>query len=594
MKNSLIDLLAAYGPVPNGKAIYDELVLDAARKAGHAPIAIPEDTSALVASHVRADPPLSVILTGTAGDGKTYAARMAFQALAPDREWGDDVEQTIVVDGRTITFVKDLSELTAAQKAALAPRLLDELVDGVRRETFVLCANDGHLLRSWRGSADPRSGRIENILAVMLRDDRSEPPDDLPFRLLNLSRRSRADALDDVVEAMLEHPGWGDCTQHCPGLGAAAPCPIRLNREILLADGPDSLRSRLRNLIEIAAADDDHLSLRQVMILVVNALLGDRKVPQTPLLNCSRAQVRAANREYEHTNPFANVLGENHPPSVRERIAAFATLSRYGVGEETNNRFDEALLDPDPVEVLPDHPQYGLRLIAAARRSYIERPSEVIATLRPMLRDQRRRLFFTVPDDGRRLDGPWSLTLVHSGATYVDLLRSTGSSSVEAEACRLILRGLNRALTGSLTDTDDALWLTQPSGVFMGREVPLMANPPIGWSGYGPALTLVRPTQPGRPPALEVQMPGLPAPLAGLCLTPALFEYLARVAHGALPTSFSNECLQEIRSFQIRVAGAFEELNRQSRRPPVMALIETGEDQLQSRPIGLVSNPVLP
>ena len=244
------------------------------------------------------DNPRTVILTGTAGDGKTYTARKVLDLVSDGTAaWANEESELSVVcskNGQTITFIKDLSEVRVGDKKKLVPRILESLF-GIEEnhEIFVLCVNDGHLLKTWRENAadDPRA--------------------------------------DMSIQ----------------------PCPIRVNRDILALNKTESVRARLRSLIEIAAADDAHLSIRQIMILVVNALLGDRKPGTPPLLDCSRAVLRAGNNEYAETNPYSNLFGENHPPKRRQNVPAFQILARFSIGGETNNYFDDALIQPHIIGV---------------------------------------------------------------------------------------------------------------------------------------------------------------------------------------------------------------------------------------------------
>ena len=327
------------------------------------------------------------------------------------------------------------------------------------------------------------------------------------------------------------------------------------------------------------------------MIMVVNALLGDAKRGSGPLLNCERARARAQAGDWAATNPFANIFGENHPPSAQSSVAAFSALRRFGIGEETNNAFDDALLGDEGAARFPAHPQYGTSLIEDARLGYAEDPGDHIAELRPHLRDQRRRLFFMAPDSDDEDVNPWRLTVLHAGRFYTELLKPERlrNPSMTEEARTLIVRGLNRTLTGSLTRTTDALWLTQPSGVFLGQEVPLRVDQPIPWSGLGTTLALRAPAMPGRPPVLEVRMNGVEASLGELTLSPSMFEYLARVAGGALATSFSTECLQEVRTFRIRTVGVLEAALRARGQTPQLYAIDTAGERLQPIPLDLLN-----
>lgn len=599
--NDLIDFLAAYGPTSDGNNMYDEFVVAAAASAGVDPISIPEERSGEIMRDLTADQPRSVVLTGTAGDGKTYTARKVLESLSGNAAtWKNTQETFDWIDPKTdrrVTFVKDLSEIEPASKSVIIPRLIEAFSNPSPVELFVLCVNDGHLLRTWEEymNGDVRG---ENILAAfreLLRDDKDTPPDGMAFRLINMSRTSHAATIDAIIDQICYHPGWSACAEGCAS-HAAGNCPIIINRNILIKNEKASLRSRLRALVEIAAADDQHLSIRQIIILIVNALLGDSKNPyQTPLMNCSRAEQRSSAGEYQYTNPYNNVFGENHPISRRLQHSAFASLSEFGVGFETNNYFDDQLLDVDHRANPVDHPQYGASSYAELRADYRENPGAHIRELREVLTAQRRRLFFEWPDSvtDAQEKSPWQLTVHSYGDLYLNLLRPENErdANVITLTRPKIIKGLNRALTGSLTETGDRLWLTQPSGVYKGADIPILVANPIGWKSKPYLLSLASPAHPGRPPRLQL-LAAYPTQrvLATLRLTPTLFEYLMRVHDGALPMSFSNQCFQDVRSFQVRCVGAI--LNNEGDDLLDFKAVDTSGETLGERVIGSLGDEV--
>lgn len=596
MQNSaLVQFLAAYGPTSDGNNMYDEFVTLAAQKAGVEPISIPESRSRLIVDDVRGQPGRSVILTGTAGDGKTYTARKAFAAMYgnPNVTLKDVEEWTDPSTGRRIVFVKDLTEIEASRKADLVPRMIRSFVTENPQELFVLCVNDGHLLRSWQEyMGDSQVG--QDILATfrnLLRDD-----DDLPngysFRLVNMSRTSHASTIDAIIEQICDHPRWVDCGSQCT-VERSVGCPIQINRKLLLQAGEPSMRARLKHLVELSAADGRHLSIRQIIILVVNALLGDSKNGYVnPLLNCARAIQRSADAEYKFTNPYNNVFGDNHPPSRRQQNAAFAALAEFGIGFETNNYFDDLLLDLDD---RVDHSEYGTASYKNIRDSYLENPSSHIDELRKAITAQRRRLFFDWPDTtgDDRETSPWQLSVHSYGDLYLNLLKPEDSrnSDLFRKTRPRIIKGLNRALTGSLTETSDRLWLTQPSGVYKGADIPILVTSPIGWNSKPYYLNLVSPTKPGRPPTLRLYaVYPATSELASLPLTPSLFEYLMRVHDGALPMSFSNQCYQDVRNFQIRCVGQI--LQHERADGSAFKAVDAEGEQLAERSIGALEDEI--
>ena len=603
MKNPLIDFLAAYGPVANGQNMYDEFVMTAAEQYRIKPLEITEPRSEQIYQMLTSNDPCTIILTGTAGDGKTYTARKVLHRLTNGSEaWTNAQSELSIIcseNGQKITFVKDLSEIRLVDKHELVPRVVDSLFgDSESNEVFVLCVNDGHLIKTWRDSAkDERAEKSIQIMQSMLRDD-TESASELKLRFINMSRTSHAETLDHIINAITGHSAWNQCAG-CPALDAENPCPIRVNREILMREGNQSIRGRLRALIEIAAADDAHLSIRQIIILIVNALLGDSKPSSPSLLNCDRARRRASKSEYAETNPYANLFGENHPKQRRHNLQVFEIMSRFGIGNETTNFFDNVLLENDENR-LPNDDYYGKSIFEQIRTDYWEEPAVGYSALSPAIRDQRRRLFFLMPEVHHLLSGnycddsPWHLSAYHWGDIFINLLRSKDKRHENLlKLARLgIVKGMNRALNSSLTETQDALWLTRPSGVYLGNETPLLSFDPISWHSSFYWLDLQHPSSPGRPPQINIQtrsQSGQRVTLSHLDLTPTLFEYLMRVARGALPTSFSNQCYQDLRNFQIRSVAAIEHAEKKVQPSLILKAVGTNaEGNLASNPITLL------
>ncbi|MDP2495534.1 hypothetical protein Q8W25_16000 [Shimia thalassica] len=598
MKNPLVDFLTAYGPVPNAQNMYDEFVSEASRTAGIAPLEIEESRSKTISEKLMSNQPVSVILTGTAGDGKTYTARKCFDIIQDGKvEWDSSQVETSIEcpsNGTTVTFVKDLSEMTSAEKQALMPRLLSAITGASNNEVFVICVNDGHLLKTWREHVGRDADSERAILKIqgLLKDDREVDPE-LNLLLVNMSRTSHASTLDKIIDAITDHPEWSSCKE-CPVYSAEKRCPILINREIIQRRGEETIRTRLRSLIELAAADDAHLSIRQIILIVVNSILGDRKQGTSSLLNCNRARIRAQGGERAETNPYSNIFGDNHPPSRKRNYSAFSVLGKFYVGEETSNYFDDALLDPDDAHPLPPEDEYGKAIFDRIGKDYRDDPTNNISALRPAILDQRRRLFFLSPDvdlrSSSRPRSPWHLTTFYWGDLYVNLLTEEAERNLgHFKSTRgLILKGLNRTLIGALTDTDKDLWLPQPSGVYHGAEKPLLAFDPIGWRGHLYKLNLSAPQMPGRPPKLQILQAVSESEISALNLTPTLFEYLVRVAHGALPTSFSNQCYQDVRNFQIRSVGAILALNEEKGICPIYKVVDSSSDKLTASDIEIL------
>src|SRR5438552_2995553 len=87
-----IRFVRQYGPIPRNDNMYDEHIRKSARRAGIRPLAFthPVETEVL-ALFDRDAAPNSIILTGTAGDGKSHLCGKIWNKLGGDEgEWGSD------------------------------------------------------------------------------------------------------------------------------------------------------------------------------------------------------------------------------------------------------------------------------------------------------------------------------------------------------------------------------------------------------------------------------------------------------------------------------------------------------------------------
>lgn len=600
--NPLVNFLAAYGPTPSSNNMYDEFVLQAARSAELDPLDFEQPKIAEIRDMLAGDSPRTVILTGTAGDGKTYTARKVFGEIALGQQsWDSDAIEQRLGGGKgvPIHFIKDLSEISEGEKDRIFPDLMDSMADPSPERVYVICVNDGHLLKFWRDrikwEADglgEKAAKIHKTLESMLQKDESESPSgELRLSLINMSRQPHHFVLDNLFEAILNHGSWDKC-QGCEYFQREkGRCPIQVNREILLSEIPNSIKERLKGIIEIAAADDMHLSIRQIILAVVNALLGDAKNSSRPLLTCQSAKRRASEGEYRHTNPFTNLFGENLGGSARAQYTVYQVLGGFGIGHETNNSFDGLLLGSPQEERLPDDGHYGEAAFAREKSGYVSKP-EKYGEFRDLLVAQRRRAFFTAVDPGglelSETDS-WNLSVYKHGSSYLKLLKhlreeDEGTNLDFGQIARKIVNGLNRLFTGFLTSEKTRLWLTDPSGVFGGRETPLISTDAIR-IGPGPGLHLeierLERSRHGRPPRLVILQGLEKMELGSLELTPTIYEFLCCVSDGNLTGTFSNQCMRKIEQFRLTVSGAIQRNNRKHGYIPPLKVVECYQGALR-------------
>jgi hypothetical protein len=168
-----------------------------------------------------------------------------------------------------------------------------------------------------------------------------------------------------------------------------------------------------------------------------------------------------------------------------------------------------------------------------------------------MLVSQRRALFFKVPEEEKEELNLWELTVFKYGGEYLDqvlrVLRSGGS--VRRNILGRLVRGTNRIFTGMLINSEHELFLASNASLSQARVSRILDErisvvPRFG----GEKVEIIFDNQ---HPHLHVSLG------AGLgCkfqLTLTRYEYLSRVAEGAMPNSFSKECFEDVMAFKGRL-----------------------------------------
>lgn len=569
--NPLVNFMRSYGPYAASDAQYDEHVQLEARKHGVLEFRLKAPLVEKIGLSLLGDNPTNVVLTGTAGDGKTYHIRQVAQRhlnVRPEEWPGNDLVLNFkIANGRELRIIRDLSELSESVKEEEIRRITRSLLGQDTQAVYLVAANDGQLLEMWRNGSTPQEQAVYRQLSTMLRTESEEDEKgSLRLRMYNLSKRTSPDIVDEAINQILKHPMWDSGCQGCELLQGGISCPIRTNRDLLkggVSDEGQVFRSRLRDLVALATANGQHIPLRQVLTLIVNIVLGDSEDHDSPLLSCEKARQRVHENGFRRTNPYDNVVGANLSEETRARYTVFSTLENFGIGLETTNQFDEFLLQRTPESIVEQlervDPVYGEALFGKLRSEYVRGARNDLLDVSEFARamaSQRRRLFFQLPEGTfHELESCWFLTVFHRGGDYLTFtraLRTKTSKDLTRKFTGLMVRGLNRAQTGMMASDTDVLWLSSAVGKSddtTGKICTTGEIRQIQWIGfhYYPGYD----EKHNRP---HIQVAASDRITSGrhlksLEVTPLLFEYLICVASGSLPSSFSRQCHQEVMQF---------------------------------------------
>lgn len=565
-----IRFLRNYGPLPTNGNLFDEHISAALKRAQVRPIELPTPTVDTMAERLRSGEVRSVLIAGTAGDGKTYHARKLWEQLGGDPKQWDRHEKTktLALDsGRVLTFVKDLSELTPEQGLEVLAGLEASALQADHPVGYVIACNHGQILDRLRTFRSPGDGAPSRLLPDVQRAF-LEPGHTIPGLLLNdLGGAAQRHSFRIVVRAVTEHPDWTDC-DGCKLDTGERQCPIAANRARATgaADGGQFIR-RLEDLIDLARLNGAHLPMRDLLALVANMLLGHPDVKDN-LMTCADVARLQEERSVERASIYRNVFGANLGHRRAMARTVFRTLGSFGIGEESTNTIDGLLvyghhdqaLRADFDRLVANDRMYGAGDAYLKKQAdYLEgdeaaREEQTAAAFLQRLSDQRQRLFFTLPAEDASAYPYWSLSMFRFAGDYLTLQRCCEQNQAISPHMRgRMVRGLNRVMTGLLLDNTDTIFIAS-SGGFSQSKISVLCDTevPDKRVGNGPGMRLRFDALTQRP-ALEVHVAAGPSTSVKFVLTPVRFEFICRVADGALPSSFSNECYEDLLAFKVRL-----------------------------------------
>lgn len=565
-----VRFLRSYGPTPQNLTMFDEYVSGAVGRAGVQPLRLATPLLEAMVKHIESQQAGSMLIAGTAGDGKTYHCRALWSRIGGDPQvWAGkgNVKEHRLIDGRLAVFIKDLSEFNGEESDLPLQRLEKSVLGSDDSEVVILAANHGQLLGRLR-DLGKRQGRVHPLRKPLQESFLQAGPAPERLAVFDLSRITSRKTLHEVANAVAGHPEWGKCSR-CAFKAGDKVCPIDENRRRLLGDADGGqLANRLGDLVEIARLNGLHLPVRDLLALCSNMVLGyaDAKLAKENLMTCADVPKIQESGRLGAASIYANAFGANLPRRRAFDRPVFKAMASFGVGEETTNAADGLLvygkddsrLQKDFARLVAVDTVYGATAeFCAAQDSYLEgheraRLEGGSAEFIEMLQDQRRRLYFSLPD--AELGYPrWAMTAFRFAGDYLNIIDSLYARKAVSDATRgRIARGLNRVMTGLLLDNVDRIFIAS-SGGFTQNRVSVLCDhetPSRRQGGVGMSIKLGEET--GRP-QLDVSLSPGPGNSVAFDLTPIRYEFLARVAEGALPASFSNECLEDLLAFKAKL-----------------------------------------
>lgn len=582
-----VRFLRNYGPIPTNGNLFDEHVSKALARAKVIPIILPtprlEEMCSILESGTG-----SLLIAGTAGDGKTFHCRSLWERLGGDkRAWGDKGSiKRLDYNGKEIIFVKDLSELGLDDDDSQnLIEGLEKSVDGDDSVSYVIATNHGKILEHLRARKE-RTGCVsplrEPIQSMFLNPNVIYPR----LKIVDLSKEANRTSLEDVLRTVARHQEWQHC-QTCMLNSQSKVCPINENRKRIIGEADGGMfAKRLGDLVELSRLNGVHLPIRDLLTMVTNALLGHPDAKEG-LMTCTDVARIQEKGTVDQASIYRNIFGANLKTKRAAAQPVFRILSMFGVGTETANGIDGLLVygsDDSRLKesfnsLVASDVIYGASpSFLSEQRKYLEgneRASNEEGSDNFLIRlaDQRRRLFFTLPNESRFSYPNWGLTSFRNAGDYLSIVESlNGIRSPAAEKAKsTVVKGLNRVFTGLLLENTDKLFVSDGGGSARSKSS-VLCQTEIMARGGSAGLNIRKNDITANPCIEAIVVIGQPPVVFEL--TPIRFEFLFRVADGALPGSFSNECLEDFLAFKARIL-RLAESERKKNTEEIYGLIDS-------------------
>lgn len=566
IRNPFVDYLNRYTTAsPDHEAAFDEFLSQVKPPSGE-PLRLETRVEAYLKACFSQTNAPSIILTGNAGDGKTYLCRQIVNAYTGRSitSWEQIGDGPIERDGRCLYVVKDLSELGDRRGVEVLRGLVSSLA-GDTTDRYLIAANEGRLRALC--ASDESLNNLYTSIDHQLRD--GSHGDSRDFVVINLNDVTTSSFVSATLRWMTHDEHWRAC-QHCPIFER---CPVRHNAHRL---SNTYVASRVQMLYQLLEHLDIHVTVRDMLIHLAFTLTGNQR--------CDELQSKDRQREnLSDVSYYENIWGGKGESQFQRKARVVQHLERLQIGDHSLFEIDDFIVNGgDSPTAQAEHQQLfaqavdlNHRRFEQDRRAYVEGGAEQraeakneAAALMRWLPHCRRKLFF----EWQNVDLVNRLIPFLYLDTYLRLLH--GEQRSVDQVRRDLVLGLNRAFSRLyLTDADHLYVTTQYlHSAEQPRPLVRLSIPTSGIELHidrrqEPVYDRDRPDlwlRIAPPPALALREgAALIKPIAWR-LNLITFEYLMRLAHGGTYNILADECELSVRSLKDGLLSAFAQEQAQT------------------------------
>ena len=439
-----------------------------------------------------------VFISGQAGDGKTHFLRKIFidpnllnQTSEIWEQYKRDTVFSVSSYGVTFTIVKDFSGIASDDTKLLDQVFvpIEEIIEQKNDSPHIvlIAANNGKILEHFAARAEAKANAKENsainsalvntLESFVLLGKGKDKLDNSRIVCFDMAKCMNKKLVCDVFKEVINRDDW----QKCSECALHSDCPIFRNRNMLLNN--EVFYERLGQMFELLIDDGAHFTMRNILLLVANTLLGRQaSTIKERFYTCKKfknAKSRSGDWKDKDVSPLDNIFGANFV--LKDKITAdtiiFKQLEPLAVGHSTTKLIDNFILFGHDDEILSLASKYQ-DLVNSPDNvfGYSKKLSELLEELheseldildksdsdddlpnshkemQKLLLSLRRMVFFTMDSskESKNLIDPFLMTAYKFSQEYFELKQLLSNENKQLklnQTIKSILTGCNRVFT---------------------------------------------------------------------------------------------------------------------------------------------------
>lgn len=528
-----------------------------------------------------------IILTGTAGDGKTKLCRDIVRQidgyLFDEDVW--NANSYFCSSERTI--VKDFSELEK-EKSIVIQELIDVLITGFSTKPILIAVNDGILVEEIDDfiSAAPddslkvKAYQLKEIIEDKINLGFSKCKQEELIKLINLSKLNAKDNFSLILDEILRNPGWEECNS-CEGK-ISGTCPI-YNKYQLLKN--NNIKENLSNIILLLQLNNEHFTIRELLNLATNTILAStpkakhlrvtQKETNYSIFTCRRVQKLPSFEGITHESTIeVGYWGLNLGPHKMHNARPYSEINKLMFGELSTNYWDNSLKNKSLRKIKIPLDDFN-DLLHSKKHVELDVSNDLWAAV---VRRSRMQLYCYQDNDSKA----FKLQKFSSFGDYKNMVFEQLESNEKCDdidLISLIVLALNRVFHGRYISENtgkDRLYIPEkdqgsitPISIFHGDELrdrdiyitKIQGDFELTGSRIEPVIVFVI----SRDVSLK------------LSLTVELFDFLDQVSKGSPPNTTNPRIYKKLLIFRSKLASQMNKTNKKNGKRIEIYTIKNGE-----------------